>query len=150
MPYRYCYWIILMMISCSFYMSMFQPASHYKSLLMTSDIPLHPKLKLVTKTSTITASTVWLHFLMALPMLHIIQTGSYAAYLTIVELWPSRKPPYWIYLKPNPTINIASGIEKHCYLVALVSGLAGTKPIPFSVNAKPICIDSGASGHHIK
>jgi hypothetical protein len=144
MPYRHCYWIILMMISCSFYMSMFQPASHYKSLLMTSDTPLHPKLKLVTKTSTITAtpdqfsdtillglpftvipicpvfqpiagypkclclfgnvqldlqfspltSTVWLHFLMALPMLHIIQTGSYAAYLTIAQLWPSRKPPY--------------------------------------------------------
>ena len=86
----------------------------------------------------------WLPYLPALPVLEIIQTRSYAAYFTIAQLRPLRKPPYWFYSK-NCHSSIVSNIEKCCYLVALVRGSTGTKPIPFSVNMKPTCIDSSAS-----
>jgi len=37
-----------------------------------------------------------------------------------------------------------TNFDKHCYLVAYVSGATNVRPIPFSPSAKPICIDSGA------
>jgi hypothetical protein len=64
-------------------------------------------------------SRLWYIDLLGFPVLDLLYTGSSATFLMIMS--------------------------ERCYLVAFVSDSNGSQLVPFSANARPICIDSGSS-----
>jgi len=92
----------------------------------------------------------WLPYLPALPVLEIIQTRSYAAYFTIAQLRPLRKPPYWFYSKNCHSSIISVPNNKDVFVDFQpikdinLSGIATSLPISANGAIKwPILTDSG-------
>jgi hypothetical protein len=88
----------------------------------------------------------WFPNLPAFPVRDLSVTGIRALYHTLLTLRPHRKPPYCpIMAHSMDILSTTDASMIRAYLNAFISGSTGKLPIPFSVNAKPICIDSGAS-----
>jgi hypothetical protein len=136
--------LVTVLIGLSFYdvpiKPTFNPIAGYpKRLCIFRNVYLYPEF-------CPSRQSYWFPDLPVFPVNDLRVTGIRALYNTSHTLRPHWKPPYCPKMVQSPDIlSTTDASVIRAYLNAFISGSTGKLPIQFSVNAKPICIDSGAS-----